>query len=201
MEGFLASVVVLAAVVISLQATVATPATGGGIDETSASQLRGEATDLLVSLGEDGQLVAAVQYWSSTEQRFHDSRDEATGYGADGPPAAVFDDAFDDAFGQRGYSYNVVFRYRGGDPSNVTSGSTDLAFVWQGRPTDDAVSTSYTVTLYDNMTLNQNVNDDGRELWEYDQDAGDGDDGYFPIPDAAPDSALYNVVEIRVTVW
>jgi hypothetical protein len=201
MEGFIASVVVLSAVVISLQVVVTVPGTQGGVDAESTAQLRSEATDLLVSAAEDGSLTAAIQYWSSTEQRFYGSRDEATGYGGDGPPEVLFDGAFAETFGERGYSYNVVFRYRGGNVSDVNDGSDELVFVSQGTPTDGAVSAGYTVTLYDNMTLNQNVNDDGREFWEYDQSANNGVNGYFPIPDAAPNSPLYNVVEVRVTVW
>jgi hypothetical protein len=157
--------------------------------------------DLLTSLHADGDLVAAIRYWSSTEQRFYGARDESTGYGADGPPSTLFGEAFDETFGERSYSYNIVFRYRGGNQSNVSDGSDELVFVSQGTPTTDAVSASYTVSLYDNMTLNQDVNSDGRELWEYDQDPENGVRGYFPIPDAAPNSPLYNVVEVRVTVW
>jgi hypothetical protein len=201
MEGFLASVIVLSAVLISLQATVATPTTEGSVDGTSAAAIRGEAADILTSLHERGELVGAVQYWSSTEQRFFNARDEKTGYGDDGPPSVLFDDAFAETFTERGYSYNIALHYRGDNSSNVTDGTDELTFVSQGDPTTDAVSAGYTITLYDNMTLNQDVNDDGRELWEYDQSPENGENGYFPIPDAAPDSPLYNVVEVRVTVW
>jgi hypothetical protein len=201
LEGFIASTIILSAIVISLGATVATPTTGGSVGGAETSQLRGETADLLASLHAEGELVAAVRYWSSTEQRFYGARDESTGYGDDGPPSVLFDGAFEETFADRGYSYNVVFRYRGGNASDLADGSRSLVFVSQGEPGADAVSAGYTVTLYDNMTLDQTVNDDGRELWEYDQDPDDGTGGYFPIPDAAPNSPLYNVIEVRVTVW
>ena len=83
----------------------------------------------------------------------------------------------------------------------MSEGDGTLALVYRGPPAPDAVSVSRTCALFDNSTLDQDVNDDDRQLWEYDTDPSDGDDGYFPIPDAAPNSPLYNVVEVRLTVW
>jgi hypothetical protein len=113
----------------------------------------------------------------------------------------MFDGAFEETFTDRGYTYNLVIHYRGGNVSNIDDGDGTLALVYRGPPAPDAVSVSQTVTLFDNSTLDQDVNDDDRQLWEYDTDPSDGDDGYFPIPDAAPHSPLYNVVEVRLTVW
>jgi hypothetical protein len=72
--------------------------------------------------------------------------------------------------------------------------------VWMGPPAAESVTTSQRVTLYDNETLTAPGATD-RELWEYDTDPSNGKRGFYPIPEAAPNSPIYNVVEVRVTVW
>jgi hypothetical protein len=61
------------------------------------------------------------------------------------------------------------------------------------------VTARHTVTLYDNMRLT-GVRSGPRPLSGYDTNATDDDDGFYPIPDAGAGS-VYNVVEVRVTVW
>lgn len=202
-EGFIASIVLMSAVVFSLQATVLTPTTGGEVSAEARTQLESEARDLVLAVGErqTQNFRGALLDWDSTERQFDGAVDGTVGYGADGPPPDTFDRAFEDTFRERGYTYNLQFRYRGGNTSNLTDGGGSLAFVDRGPPAPDAVTVGYTFALYDNETLDQTVNSDGRELWEYDQNATNAQDGYFPIPDAAPNSPLYNVVEVRLTVW
>ena len=75
---------------------------------------------------------------------------------------------------------------------------------------DNAVVTTYTVTLYDNQTLTGPGVDpattpcvspgDEVTLKKLDDDFSDSC-GYFPIGDAFKDSPIYNVVEVRVVVW
>jgi hypothetical protein len=203
LEGFVGSIVLLTAVLFTLQATVITPTTGGQVSETTRTQLSTEASDLLSTLADDPDttFAGAIRYWDSTAQVFDGAVDVSSGYGADGPPTAMFDGAFEETFGERGYTYNLVFYYRGGNVSNVGAGDGSLRLVYRGPPAPDAVTVSQSFALFDNSTLDQEVNDDGRQLWEYDTDPDDGDEGYFPVPDAAPTSPLYNVVEVRLTVW
>jgi hypothetical protein len=203
LESFVASIVLLTAVLFTLQATVITPTTGGQVSEPTREQLSTEASDLMNALSDDREanFANAIRYWDATGQTFDGAVDEMSGYGSDGPPQEMFDGAFEETFTDRGYTYNLVIHYRGGNVSNIDDGDGTLALVYRGPPAPDAVSVSQTVTLFDNSTLDQDVNDDDRQLWEYDTDPSDGDDGYFPIPDAAPHSPLYNVVEVRLTVW
>jgi hypothetical protein len=203
LEGFIGSIVILSAVLFALQAAVITPTTEGQVSESTRAQLSTEASDLLSTLADDPEtnFAGAIRYWDATAQMFDGAVDEPSGYGSDGPPQGMFDGAFEETFTERGYTYNLVLHYRGGNVSDVTDGGGSLALVYRGPPAPDAVSVSRTVTLFDNSTLDQGINDDDRQLWEYDTDPSDGDDGYFPVPDAAPDSPLYNVVEVRLTVW
>lgn len=203
LEGFVASIVLLSAVLFALQATVITPTSGGQVSESTRGQLSTEASDLMDALADDPEtdFANAVRRWDATGQVFDGAVDDSSGYGSEGPPPELFDGAFEETFTERGYTYNLVLHYRGGNVSDLNDGGGTLALVYRGPPAPDAVSVSQTVTLFDNTTLDQEVNNDGRQLWEYDTDPSDGDDGYFPIPDAAPRSPLYNVVEVRLTVW
>lgn len=203
MEGFIGSIVILTAVLFTLQATVLTPTTGGQVSGETRTQLSTEASDLLSTLADDPQtnFANAIGYWDSTAQVFDGAVGASSGYGSEGPPPEMFDQAFEETFTERGYTYNLVFRYRGGNVSNASEGGGTLPLVDRGPPAPDAVTVSQTFTLFDNSTLDQTVNDDDRQLWEYDTDPDDGDDGYFPVPDAAPNSPLYNVVEVRLTIW
>jgi hypothetical protein len=203
LEGFVASIVLLSAVLFALQATVITPTSGGQVSESTRGQLSTEASDLMDALADDPEtnFANAIRRWDATGQVFDGAVDDSSGYGSEGPPPELFDEAFEETFTERGYTYNLVFHYRGGNVSDLNDGGGTLALVYRGPPAPDAVSVSQTVTLFDNTTLDQEVNNDDRQLWEYDTDPSDGDDGYFPIPDAAPRSPLYNVVEVRLTVW
>jgi hypothetical protein len=71
---------------------------------------------------------------------------------------------------------------------------------YRGEPSDDAVTASYTVTLYDNQTLTAENASQNVELWQYDTNGTNSDDGYYPIPNAV-EGPVYNVVEVRLVVW
>lgn len=226
LEGFMSAMVLLVAVLFALQSTVLTSTSGGSLDAETESRLGQEATDVLAASATDGELSAAVRYWDSDGRRFADAIDCTVGYGANGLPDSLFGGSFARAFGDRGFSYNVVVSFRddgtkaanaqcvrdvsrppNGTVSNSTlsngtlpNGTREIVMLSQGRPTADAVTARYTVSLYDNQTLTA-PGASTRELWEYDTDATDGDGGFYPIPDAAPDSPLYNVVEVRIVVW
>lgn len=217
LEGFMSAMVLLVAVLFALQSTVLTSTSGGSLDAETESRLGQEATDVLAASATDGELSAAVRYWDSDGRRFADAIDCTVGYGANGLPDSLFGGSFARAFGDRGFSYNVVVSFRdsgtqaaesacvrdvSSPPSGPTlpNGAREIVMLSQGRPTADAVTARYTVSLYDNQTLTA-PGASTRELWEYDTDATDGDGGFYPIPDAAPDSPLYNVVEVRIVVW
>jgi hypothetical protein len=69
--------------------------------------------------------------------------------------------------------------------------------VYRGQPAEGAVTASYTVTLYDNQTLTSGKTGTA-ELWEYGTDPNS--EAYYPIPNAV-EGPVYNVVEVRLTVW
>jgi hypothetical protein len=258
LEGFIASIVVLTAVVFALQAVVITPTTSGAIDQETQRGLRAEANDILATNaynGSDG-LVDLVLFWNGTatertwafgrsEQIGYGSQEPATGWGPDVAPEKkkqylAIGDVLNESFRQRGRIYNLEVEYR--DP-NAPNGSETLPIVFRGVPSDNAVSTTYTVVLYDEMTLTGPGNPAPPLAAPEDTPCNDvpieaispvkgrtetGDsaptqfglprdeDCYYPIPDAfneggasnppgepydETDSEVYNIVEVRLTVW
>lgn len=195
-EGLSAALVVTAALVFSLQAVVVTPTTRGTVDEDVRSELRQEATDVLTvtATADPDDLSHMTRYWESDRRTFHDAVNAEVGYGLDGPPG-TFGEALATTFGERNYLYNVELVYRTEDPGRTGS----VRMVRQGFPDENAVVASRTVTLYDNQTLTA-PGSGTAELHEYDTEFGDGDDGYYPVPDAVG-GPVYNVVEVRLLVW
>lgn len=199
LEGVLGAFVVLAAVLFAVQTIVGGAGVGGTIDGDTRATLRTEAQGILTITADRpvADLAYVARYWSSGTQRFYGARSRTVGYGEAGPPTAMFGQRFDRTFTARGQSYNIEISYHS-DPTTLDTETERM--VWRGPPGADAVVASQTVALFDNMTLTS-PQASSRELWEYDTNATDDDDGFYPVPDVAPDSPLYNVVEIRVTVW
>ncbi|MFC7229827.1 hypothetical protein N0B31_20680 [Salinirubellus salinus] len=197
-EGITAAVVLLTAVLLAVQAVVVTPTTRGTVDEDVRTELRQQTEDVLwlssagADPGED--LSTLVRYWEPNGQTFAGATNPTVGYGRDAPPTR-FGTLLNQTFTQRGYLYNVELRYR----TRTAGESKPLTLVSRGVPDENAVVASWTVTLYDDDTLT-GPGAGGAELSEYDTDPADGDDGYYPVPDAV-DGPVYNVVEVRVVVW
>jgi hypothetical protein len=197
LEGLTASIVVLTAVLFAIQSLVVTPTTGGGTDPGVRSELQRQATDVLrlTAHNDTFDLSDTIRYWDRTEQTFVGAVNPRIGYGNRRPPKQ-FGFLLHNTFTARDRIYNVELQYR---RKNLSNGTASYPMVRRGTPSYSAVSASYVVTLYDNMTLvgpeHRNV-----ELWEYDTNATDNDDGYYPVPNAVP-GPIYNVVEVRITVW
>jgi len=194
LEGFVAAAVVLTAVLLALQTVVAPPDSGTASRDDS---IRTQAEDILRTQAsvDEGGLSHAVRYWDPLNRTFIGAQDRTIGYGSQSLPSALFDDAFERTFSARGLTYNIVLVYH--QPGTAPRRTEPL--LYQGTPGTDAVTARHTVTLYDNMQLT-GERAGPRPLSEYDTNATDDDDGFYPIPDAGT-GAVYNVVEVRVTVW
>ena len=229
LEGFVSAMIVLMALLFALQAVVITPTTGGLSDRTVQSQLEQETQDALVvgatADGSDGyqDLSTLVRYWNVSEGAGHyynTSDPEVDDFHYTPANDTEFTDEFAlgrvlaDRFTDRGLSYNVDLVYW----DNTTETYEHEALVEQGD--SEAVTASYTVTLYesDNLTApdDQSRNTSLRDAYycEAPDDTGPGEyeeehhgEDCYPIPPATPapeeddGSEIYNVVEVRVTVW
>lgn len=197
LEGVLGASFLVIALLIALQTTVITPTTGGAVDDETRDQLRQKANDVLVitANNETRDLGWYVRYWNPDSRTFHGARNPEVGYGTLGPPGALGEMLFS-TFTESGRRYNLILRYRGNESPN-DSGIQRI--VYQGPPAEHAVVATYTVTLFDSDTLAGPKATD-RQLHEYDTNASDNDDSFYPIPDVV-NGPVYNVVEVRLVVW
>ena len=197
LEGVLGATFLVLGLLVALQSTVITPTTGGAVDDETRSQLRIKANDVLVVTANQPEedLSWYVRYWNPNTRTFYNADRPEIGYGNRSPPGAL-GVMLDDTFTKSGRRYNLILRYRGNESPN-SSGVQRMAY--QGPPAEHAVVATYTITLYDSQTLSGPLATD-RELQEYDTNASDNDDSYYPIPNVA-DGPVYNVVEVRLVVW
>lgn len=198
LEGVIGALVILSAVLFAMQSVVLTPGSGGSVDVADRENVRQQAQDVLTisSQNDTFDLSAMARYWSESEQTFYGGFNSRVGYGSRTPPGTL-GSMLNETFGTRAHQYNVELRYRPEEPDGETQ---SVPVVFRGSPDRNAVTVSQTIVLYDNQTL---TSPEGGtiELWQYGTSpTGDEDDGYYPVPDAI-DGPIYNVVEVRLTVW
>jgi len=200
LEGLVAAILLLTAVVFALQAIIITPTTGGTVDPGVRDELRQQASDALTvsAQQEDRPLTRLVRNWSQSRRTFTGAINPQIGYGQNQIPGTL-GIVLNQTFDTRDRSYNVEMEYL--DESGVRTESTPIAR--RGTPSDSAVVATYRITLYDNMTLTSPTAGPA-QLWQYDtnptSDPSDGQSGFYPVPNAVP-GPVYNIVEIRVIVW
>jgi hypothetical protein len=189
-----AAILMVIAVLLALQAVTITPTTPGTIDRDTRSKLQVQAHDALAASHESGSLSDTLRYWNVSTTSFYVSPSEdyaasdAVGYGFHDPPTEM-GKIFNQTFSQRGYKYNVYLEVRNGDD---WTRATRYPLVKRGEPTDNAVTATYVVSLYDNQTLTSPAS--SRKLGELNDDE-------FYAEDIYPDKPLFNVVRVRVVIW
>jgi hypothetical protein len=197
LEGLTAGLVLITAVLFAVQSVAVTPTTTGAVDQRVQSDTRAEAKDVLATAAanETFGLSELVRYWSPDALTFEGAINTRIGYGSRQPPGEL-GILMERVFADRGNTYNIEVEYQ---RRNATNGTRSVPMVYRGEPSDDAVTVSQTVTLYDNQTLTA-PSSSQLALRFYDTNATNSKGSYYPIPDAA-DGAVYNVVKVRVTVW
>lgn len=198
LEGLASALILLGALLFAVQSVVVTPTSSGGVDASTQADLRQQADDILLATAraDRNDLSTLVRNWSQSSRTFAGAVHRHIGYGPEKPPS-TFGVMLNQTFTQRSYFYNIDVVYR---PRNLSTGTERLPFVYRGEPSETAVSASYTVTLYDNQTLTARNASRNVELWQYDTNATNGENGYYPIPNAVK-GPVYNVVEVRIVVW
>jgi hypothetical protein len=193
LEGVVAALLLLSTVVLAIQTVAVTPTTPGTIDRDARAQLRVQAQDVLSAGHESGALTETVLNWNTTTDLFYDpypnyNVSDTFGYGPKRVPTE-FGGMLNQTFAQRDYNVNVYLEYRSNESSWTETEQYPL--LRRGVPTDNAVSATYVVTLYDDMRLTAGNNE---RLADVDQTS------YF-AEDIYPDGPVYNVIRVRVVVW
>jgi hypothetical protein len=188
LEGVIAAILLLSSLTFALQVTAVTPLSASTSSQHIENQQQSVAEGVLSVAAEDDYLKDAVLFWNTSEERFHNA---TRGYYVNDPPPNEFGETLSMAYGGRGLAYNVYV-------SHQTDGGTwvDKRMLYRGRPSDNAISATRTVTLYDSDCLVDANNE--TDTTSCLSDSSVADDFYA---DDVSSTGLYNVVRVEVVVW
>lgn len=185
LEAVTGAILLLVAVGFALQITAVTPLSASTSSQHLENQLQSSTEGILASTAETGALKSSVLYWNESTAEFKDAGEE--GYYRSGPPDTAFGSALANSFSDRNIAYNVVVHYQ----TETATGELQLRsqrMIYQGEPSDHAVSAARTVLLQDtdNLTGSQNIEVQSSSS--------------FYAPDSAS-SEFYNIVRVEVIAW
>jgi hypothetical protein len=185
LEAIVASLVLLTGLIFALQMTAVTPLSASTSSQHIENQQRAISDGLLATAAERNALKPALLYWDNSTTQYHNASETGLGVYASTPPNNTFGTMLERVFDERGIAYNVYVRFRG-DRSE-----SPIIYVYNGRPSDNAVSASYTLTLTDDDHLYDT--DETRNETTLSEASG------FPVPDRGDN--VYNTVRVEVVSW
>lgn len=186
LEALVSALLLLGAIIFALQATAVTPQSASTADRHTQTQLEQVGEGVLDAAAERGALRRSVLYWNNSSETFYGLDDPQVAY-ENGALPTTFGAMLNESFGDHAVAFTVTVRYRDASGAVATH-----ALVDSGTPSDDAVSVTRLVTLYDDDVL-----------YEADETPGTTtlQNATYFAPDSSPDSGLYNVVSVEVTLW
>ncbi|WP_345786262.1 hypothetical protein [Halolamina sp.] len=183
LEAVAAGMLLLASVLFALQVTAVTPLTGSTSSQHIENQQASLAEGLLASEAENGTIVPTLLYWNETGSGFHNTSRGV--YERAGPPT-TFGSALNRSLADRNIVFDVNLFYVRPNGERESRPLVNL-----GDPSDHASTASRSFTLYD----------DDRVLAANGTALGSLENTSYFASDAAPNSRVYNVVEVEVVVW
>ena len=181
-EAFMAALLLVGGVIFAIHATAVTPLTASTSNQHIENQQRALANDLLAVTAENGSLLESTVYWHAENATFTGAGDQ--GFYVSGGPPNDFGAALNQTFREDRVAFNVYVFYHKPDDS-----IRQKTMVYMGSPSDNAVTASRSVFLYDDTPISgpeANGNVSGTD---------------FYAPDAVPDGPLYNALEVRIVTW
>jgi len=174
-EAIATSLMLLLVVIFVIKAAPLTPLTSSASHPHIEAQLETRGHDLLTTLDyipSDSQyspLKEAIRVWDGTTFL---GQNQVRPLNSGLSQTA---DALKEALAEDGIAYNLEVLY-----NTNPSGTAMSAIIWNGRPSDNAVTVSKKIILHDG---NMNSNPDS------------------PINDIDPVTKFYNSVDVRLTLW
>jgi hypothetical protein len=194
LEGIVAGLVLLSGLVFALQSTAVTPLSASTASQQIENQQQSTAEGVLATAAANGSLKNATLAWNETEDQFPNPGER--GYYTQGGPPNAFGHLLNRTFEDRNVAFNVYLIYLkpvSGTNSPSSELSTPRRLVYRGAPSDNAVSASRSVTLYDSDRLRNTSGVRGSTL--------NDSSSFYASGDAFEHSSVYTVVQVRVIVW
>jgi hypothetical protein len=185
LEATVAGLLMLSSLIFALQMTAVTPLSASTSSQHIENQQAATGQGVLATAADQGALKPAVLYWNNSSSRHHDVGVQQ--FYTSGPPDNRFGAMLSRAFNENGIAYNVYFRFQTSDGDPITR-----RYVYSGVPTDNAVTATHTVTLWDDDPL-------------YEADGTPSstrlstENVTYPMPDTGAN--LYNTVRVEVVAW
>lgn len=187
LEAITASLLLVGGLVFALQATAVTPLSASTSSQHIENQQQAAAEGVLTTTLEDGSLRRALLYWNESANGgsggFHNASVE--GYYVDVVPPNAFGRALDRTFASRNVIVNVYVYYE------EDGREKEQRMVYRGEPSDNAVSATTTVTLYEGATR---YAADGSRTATITNDT-------FYAPNASAANGAYNTLRVEVIAW
>ena len=182
LEAVIASLLLVSSLVFALQVTAVTPLSASTSNQHIENQQRASASGVLTAAQEAGALKDAVLYWNDSAEEYYDA--ERLTYYTNSYPPNEFGNITERAFDGRGLAVNVlVYHNESEEPSRM---------VYRGEPSDNAVSASRTVTIYNGSELAApGTSTTVENATSFDE----------VVPYDGTGGTVYNVVRVEVTVW
>jgi hypothetical protein len=197
LEALIGSILLLTALLFASQAIVIAPDSAGELDRSVQEERIQIVEDALAVGAENGDLSRLARYFNDSGDPFPAGDTDQDGYASDtGIPRAAggrFGRIIHEEFNTNRYNVELIYR----DGSGNTSTNQVTRVVYQGEPRGPTVSVSRTVVLYEDQTFTAPGNSTTNLT-------GLGTDEY-PIPNISSSDPnadeVYNVVEVRITIW
>jgi hypothetical protein len=174
----------MTSLIFALQMTAVTPLSASTSNQHVENQQQAAAEGTLSIALQEGALRRAILFWNETSQGFHNS---SKSYYVGSTPPNRFGQLLEKTFTDRGIAYNVILTYHRADGRQ-----RDRRMVYRGRPSDNAVRSTQSVTLYDDSHL---IDEDGTET----ETTVSESTGFYAQDTAS--GPVFNVVRVEVVVW
>lgn len=194
LEAIAAALLLVTSIGFAIQMAAVTPLSASTSSQHLENQLKASAEGTLASSAQTGALKEAVLYWNLSTEQFHGAEDVTYYRNTTAEPSNTFARDLNRTFDRRNIAYNVYVNYHTGD-----GGMERQRMLFQGEPSDHAVSATHTITLVDDDHL---VDEDGSLNATTLREASPGN---FYIPDAgnatSGNQGQYNQVTVEVVAW
>jgi len=197
LESLIGSILLLTALLFASEAIVIAPDSAGELDRSVQEERIQIAEDALQIGAKNGELSHLARYFNNSGDAFPAGNTDQDGFQSDsGIPREAggrFGRILHEEFENNQYNVELIYR----DASGNTSSNQVTRMIYQGEPNGPTVSVSRTIVLYEDQTFTA-PGSTTTGLTGLDTDE-------YPLPniDNSPrdDDQVYNVIEVRATIW